>query len=331
MRNCNQETEGAYTMTLKLIANIVNFDGIDFCVAENVRQFYTRLGCVPVVARSIVEADILVILRGSCDMVDCSKYQEVHVFNYVGQNRSRMVLRNVQRLVYIEVSPSLESWRPSVDRPPDLVIAARHPVYPELWTRRIIDIEHEITHVGNYKRIGSGQSGADQIQQKMVEFVTKHQIPVWGRNWGGVLPESCLMGPVSLWKVLDLYAQTRISLGIRYPEQRTHRLISSRYWLATLNGCPILSDEDSTGDEIPGVIFRPYDHSLEYSASLHDRMILAENARMFWIKETLAMEESLRPRIGSLSPVTSATRQHLTVRFKYFAEVMARKVKSRIE
>jgi hypothetical protein len=124
-------------MKAKLIASIVNFDGIDFCVAENVRQFYTRLGCVPVVSRTIVDADILVILRGSCDLVDCSKYQEVHVFNYVGQNRSRMVLKNVRRLVYIEVSSSLESWRPSADRAPDLIIRARHPVYPELWTRRI--------------------------------------------------------------------------------------------------------------------------------------------------------------------------------------------------
>lgn len=312
------------------IASIANFDGIDFCVAENVRKFYQRLGCLPVLARTALPADILVILRGSGTEIDCRDYQEVHVFNYVGQSRSGLRLRNVCSLVYIESQPSLERLRPQSDREPSLIVPARHPVYPELWRTDLRPIRYGCCHIGNYKRLSSGTT-VDEVQQCLIDYITTTRSPVWGRGWDNILPKACRMGSVSLWKVLTLYAKSRVSLGLRYPYQRDHRLISSRYWLASLNGCPTVSEEPPLDVDMPGIIFRPYATSNELSLSMPERHSLVEAATDYWQRVTRRMEDALRPRIESLCPRPRSPWQLRLARLRYANEVVLRKIKSALE
>ncbi len=301
------------------------------CVAANTELLYRRLRTTPIMGRSIVAADLLVLLRGAGRMdIDCAPYQSVHVFNYVGQDRSQIRLRNVRHLVVIEHQPSMRGLRPSADRLPDAVISGRHAVYPELWRREPDEIRTPSCHIGNYKPI-SGPFGSDPCQSNLVRELAASRLPVWGRGWNAVLDHRCLRGSVSLWRVPRIFAKARSTLGLRYPYQREHDLISSRYWLAPLAGCPVLSDEPALLDAVPGTLFGPYSSWDQINLSTSDRRSLAEEAARFWADRTSVLEDALRSEVRRLEPRTGTLIPQLGIRARYAVEVLARKAKSALE
>jgi hypothetical protein len=279
------------------LVNIVGFDGLDGCVTENVRHLYRRLGCRVVVGRVPVSADILVILRGSPAELDCSRYGSVHLYNYVGQDRAGARLVGAREVVLVEASLSLAELRPKfIDCGKIDTIRAWHPVYGRPWTSRPTRVRFNFVHVGNYKPVAAGTT-PDAPNFALLSALKAGEGPVWGNGWNALLPLEICRGPVPLWKVPRIYRQSRAAYGVRYPFQRTHQLISSRFWMAPLNGCVVVSDEATLDRNLPGVYFDSLDRAGEFARSGDARRELMREAAVFWRDYTHSLEREFRFRI----------------------------------
>lgn len=289
---------------------------------------YRRLGLHPVVGRRLVDADVLVLLRGvkACE-IDCSGYQAVHVFNYVGQDYSTIRLTNVNRLLLVERQATLSLWRPRADRPPDVIVPGWHPVYPRLWKHRPRQPAIQASHVGNFKPIRD-RHALDWSQHKLIECLSQNSMAVWGRGWKGCLPPRCIKGSISLWRVPALFSMTSATLGLRYPNQRRHDLISSRYWLAPLVGCPVVSDEQPLRETLPGVLFASYDIARSLTLSDPERKRLTDESEHFWQDRTLALERALAADLYNVRAVVPPGLTHMQMQATYRFGVWARRLKS---
>lgn len=301
------------------IVNIVNFDGIDYCVTENTRRLYVSLGCRCVVSRRAMPADVLVILRGVVPEIDCAGYQDIHVFNYVGQDRSRTNLRNPRRLAFVEASTSLADLRPQGGNAERATIHGWHPVYPEMWKRVPAGIRFHCSHIGNRKYYPT-QEGEDPIRAALLDCIVQSRAIVWGLGWDDVVPAAQRMGESSLWNVPTLFAMTRVTLGFRYPYQRQHKLISGRYWLAPLCGCPVISEEPPLDENIPGVHFRSYATADSLVMDDAQRNALAEAAAEYWTYKTALLTVAMRERLAVVDPVTRPMWSHAIAQSSYFLE-----------
>lgn len=315
----------------RLTACITSHDGMDMCVCANTKVLYERLGILPALCTRLVPADVLVLLRGGGSFdVDCAEYQSVHVYNYVGQDRSGITLRNVRHLVVIEHQDSLAHLRPKADRAPDHVVSARHAVYPEMWRRPPRRYTIDSCHIGNYKPI-TRDGALDPPQRNLISHVNSHSVPVWGRGWDDLLDARCLKGSVSLWRVPEIYAHASATLGLRYPYQREHDLISSRYWLAPLAGCPVISDEPPLRDPVPGVFFDTFDNARVRRMSQSARADLATESARYWSDRTQCLESRLSSAMTGLSPLVGRSMSFDRARATYLFSVLTRKLKSAIE
>lgn len=163
----------------------------------------------------------------------------------------------------------------------------------------------------------------------MINAIVSQQTPVWGRWWQGIIPENLIHGSVSLWKVIQIYSRARAAFGLRYPKQREQGLISSRYWLAPLNGCSVVSDEvEVPGVQIPGVTFAPYDFVEHISAAMSERRSAAQSAAEFWAAQSAVINEGIANRLQHLVPRYKRTLNIMRLEARYRASIRARKVKS---
>ena len=313
------------------IACIASLDGLDNCVAENTKKSYRDLGFVTIVGTGIVGADILVLLRGGISKtIDCSCYQTVHVYNYVGQDNSQIILENVKHLVLIEHQVSLEPLRPKADRRPDAVIRARHAVFPQLWQQEPRQIRCLVSHVGNYKQLTT--CGAlDAPQQELINHMNGVGADVWGRGWQTILSSAKIHRAVSLWAVPRIFASANVTLGLRYPYQRQHDLISSRYWLAPLTGCPVVSAEPALHQDVPGVMFASYDNCGSFRLGHNDRRLLAKRTASYWSDLTDSLQSQLRENMRSIQHETPYRFGHAKIWFQHEINMFLRRTKSRIE
>lgn len=316
----------------KITVCAVGFDGLDICVAENIRKFYIELGCRIIISNTPLSADILVILRGMVPKLDCQSYQQVHMYNYVGQDRSQMLLENVNKLICLEAAPSLSKLRPIL-RPPIVVknIQTWHPVYPSIWKLSICEPDYGVTHVGNYKPIKKNEP--DVVQAELLSALKIDSGYVWGRGWQNHLPLRLTRGPVSLWKVPRIFSRSIVTLGVRYPYQREHNLISSRLWMAPINGCPVVSQEPSISFELPGVYFANYSSAVtQYGINCKiERKQLALQAEQFWANHTADVFRQIAIYMEDVKALTRWNTKHLSANFVYILKISLRKLKSAFE
>ena len=287
----------------KPTVSIASLDGIDFCVMENIRHLYSKLGASCIIGRRAMPADVLVLVRGTTAEINCDGYQQVHVYNYVGHDLSNMVLRNCSEVVFIEGDASLAKLRPRIGDAEVCTITGRHPVYPELWAVAPRDIAYGVTHIGN-RKYEETKRRHDVIQRSLEQAILRTGAIVWGHGWETLLKPFQRKGLAPLTRVPALFSQTSVTLGIRYSYQRQHQLISSRFWLAPLCGCPVLSEEPVLYESIPGVVFAPYATAAEIrdSTNYSERQILASESAAFWRLKTAVIEESLEHQMASLRP-----------------------------
>jgi hypothetical protein len=316
-----------------MLVNIVGLDGFDIDVAENLRVCYRRLGQSVVLSRTPMRADILAIMRGAVRELDCSGWTQVHVFNYVGQDRSAMTLTNARDVIFIDSNDvEAKRCRPQMDcKTVTREIVAWHPVYPSLWAKGALRLRAAVNHIGNYKRLGNAD-GDDECQLEMVAALRTLRAPVWGRGWEKILPRDCVRGPVSLWSVIEIFRSTGVTLGLRYPTQRRMNLISGRYWLGPLNGCVVLSQEPSLPTTVPGLVFSPFRCHTDVDVRDRTRASLAMEACEFWTRYSSDFETELGKILPGARSLHSAFRLDVLYRKgAYRCQVIARRIKSRIE
>lgn len=307
---------------VRATAVIYGQDGFDLDVVANLRAFYSRLGYSVVASRTLIPSDVLVVHRPrDVAFPGFRDFGALHVYDYVGGSVSAMIdsVADVQSVaVVVPSGRRAAEWR---ERGRNVIVAPL-PVIADLWEVPPVSTDTvSAVHVGNFK--ASYLDGSDARALGFVNSVTSGRVEVWGRGWGGRIPEANWHGPAKLSRVSRLYASTPVALGMMYPFQRGETY-SGRFWQAPLSGARLLSEVGAPGFDFPGV--RTYESASELEEllnrvpSLAERSELRRRASQYWREKT----DKLADVLGSAPPQSTTDRRRT---FRASAVDVARRIR----
>lgn len=293
-------------------------DGFDLCVLNNQIDFYRLLGFNVFYSNKIHPANLLVILRGKSfsdeviRKINESNYSQIHVFDYAGQQTSKICKDLLGDVVV--VAPSMNSIARDI---PDNKIIITHPyISLERWVcRRTYTRKNELIHIGNYK----AQSDGDMQLKSLNKFINRENVTVYGSGWANIIESDRNRGPVRITEVPRLYTNHKYAIGIMHPFQRDNTY-SSRFWLAPLNGCLVLSEDGLFSGKIPGVYIVDYSDLTINNLPRINCDDIAKTALQFWsvsnkctfdiICETLSRRKYTDHNISLLSYYRHKAKNH---------------------
>jgi hypothetical protein len=257
------------------IVQITSVDGFDLCVLHNLKQLYKGMGFVTLVGTRPIISDLNVFPRGvrASEVCFVNKSKCAHVYNYTGIDMSGLDVTNPRCSFFC---PSVKMFE-RVPRVENLVHAFP-PVDIASWCdgQAGEKVKYEVVHVGTFKSAGATHGHRDGMQMEMEKMIRNHASDIWGEGW-----PSCVKGvrhgrlPIAI--VPRIYSSSRCAIGVMYPTQRDVTF-SSRFWLAPINGCTLISEPGLFAKEVPGVVV-----STAFKSSLAARCD-ATQARDYWRK-----------------------------------------------
>lgn len=272
-------------------------DGVDLDNAINLIHFYKRLGFRTFFSDVLVNADVLALLRAKDEPIDTAgcDFSLIHIYDYVGWNYDAAIRSFDYSKTFIccTTEERRQEIIEGLDFPEDHIRIAFMHVEISVWTHKVNPVKYETVHIGNYKPIPEG----DIIQDRFVHILEKYKVHVWGRRWNEKLNSDRYYGVLGLFSVTNIYSQSKFALGLMYPFQRKVTF-SNRFWIASLCGCPLISEKGLYTKKLPGVIETDYtdgDYEQIINEIVIDREQLRQEAIAFWEKENEATLSYLKP------------------------------------
>lgn len=261
-------------------------DGFDVDVLRNLQSLYSGLNFRIAISNTLVPAGLLVIQRPPSTALDLAQYAAVHLYDYVANDLTPLLRSCSSHPGLLIFASSLERRGQLVEKFPELsekIHISAPPVDTRLWISSKVRDEpkYEIVHIGNHKPYYS--DGVDVYASQFLRMLQNGGVHVWGAGWDGLIEADFWHGRSSIGRVSDIYASSRIALGMMYPHQRGVSL-SGRFWHAPLNGCQLISEPSIFAGAVPGVVRNDYaQNSAEgFFPGTVNRYQLANEAAAYW-------------------------------------------------
>jgi hypothetical protein len=259
----------------------LSFDYLDYDVFLNARVFYRLAGYYIHDSISLASCDLLVVFRGIPSRVYTEYSGPVHFYDYVLEHQIDLAyfFPNASSLTIISIQHTVD------DFPFGRVIYGYLPVIPSVWQFSLPFTKRSPipVHVSNYKPLQG-----DQFQQQLISQIKSSRIRVYGAKWNSIQIRA---RPLSYLEANLKLANAYFCYGLMYPYQRGKSL-SGRMWQAPIQGCTVISEENTNIFLCPGVVevsnFSDISHlSIERP---HD---LAMRAASFWLGKTNELAKDL--------------------------------------
>lgn len=265
---------------MRRLCCILSFDYFDFDVFLNVFVFYRLAGFRISRSPCLIDASLLVVLRGIPQEATPQYQGDVHVYDYVKEIPVdyRDFYPQARSIIYISLS------KPLVNSVHDRHIYGFLPVFPSIWARdQVTKTVVKPVHISNFKPMES-----DFYQQQLLALIYSNRVIVHGSKWSCV---SVSARPLSYLYANYLLASSRFCFGLMYPYQRGTSL-SGRMWQAPINGCLVISELGTNIFNCPGVL-EVSNFDLDHSSLPSTPSLLASQARLFWHQQTLKLADEL--------------------------------------
>jgi hypothetical protein len=259
----------------------LSFDYVDYDVFLNARVFYRLAGYFIHGSSDLASCDLLVVFRGIPSRVYTDYSGPIHFYNYVLEHQIDLAyfFPNASSLTIISIQGSIDDF--SFGR----VVYGYLPVIPSIWQFSLPFAKRSPIpiHVSNYKPLQG-----DHFQQQLISQIRSSRIRVYGGKWNSIQIKA---RPLSYLAANLKLANAYFCYGLMYPYQRGKSL-SGRMWQAPIQGCIVISEENTNIFFCPGVLevssFSDLSHlSVEHP---HD---LAMRAASFWIGKTTELAKDL--------------------------------------
>lgn len=259
---------------------ILSLDYFDLDVFLNVYVFYRLAGFRISRSSSLMEASLLVVLRGIPQQVTPYYQGDVHIYDYVKESQVdyRHFYPHARSITYISLSEP-------IDNPfGDQHVYGFLPVFPTIWTRA--QTSKTITkpvHISNFKPMK-----LDFYQQQLLSLIHARRVTVYGSKWSSV---NVSARPLSYLHANQLLASSCFCFGLMYPYQRGTSL-SGRMWQAPIHGCLVISELGTNIFNCPGVL-ESSNYEFDHSSLPSTPSLLASEAQLFWRKKTQQLADDL--------------------------------------
>ena len=309
---------------------IFGMDGFDLCVSINLTLYYASLGFRVFLSRTLFPADVLVLTRYQFPIEGCPKdffkdiplETPIHIYPYVGIH-PRCFESALQGRPVTVFAPS-EELRCN-DTAGFTQIISFPPVWVPFWARRSEERVFPIVHIGNLKKRGEFADGWPECEA-LIHALSRADAHCWGSHgWENVSEVPNRHGELPIFEVPEVYARTKIALGLMYPYQRQSKTISSRFFQAPLCGAPILSEKDTRTD-IPGVLPCGLDDielKIQLVKKSHDE--IQQEAITYWEQKRLYLNQQIMASFSNNPPLsTGKSPQDLTPVPEVFTAILQR-------
>jgi hypothetical protein len=232
----------------------------------------------------LYQANLLVVVRAVDKSIDITpfNFSQVHVYDYGGWDFDAFVRTIDSNITYIFCTSEIKRTRliELLSFPSERVFVALPPVDVNLWSNKINDVKYQIVHIGNFKPIKE----KDIVKERFNKIISDFETHVWGLGWQ--LNKDLYHGKTGVFNVSNIYANSKIALGLMYPFQR-EVTFSGRFWHAPLNGCMVFSEPGLYTLKIPGIIETDYtEEDIKKKLAIEiDRLALQKEAKKFWQSE----------------------------------------------
>ncbi|MGM7777337.1 glycosyltransferase family protein [Arthrobacter sp. KNU-44] len=229
----------------------------------------------------------------------------VHLYDYVANDISLLLNSCGDHPGLLIFASSAARRNELLERFPELsekIRVSAPPVCSRLWKSNHLGgkPKYDLVHIGNYKPYYS--ESRDEYASRFLKLVQLGRVHVWGAGWEDRLDGEYCHGRLGISKVSEIYAKSRVALGMMYPNQRTVSL-SGRFWHAPLNGCHIISEPSVFADDLPGVLSSEYiDAPNPHDFSEASRVRLQSHAVRYWDDAFQALKTVIENHMGSFPP-----------------------------
>lgn len=295
-------------------------DMYDKDVFINTRIFYARCG-FKFIGVNRMNADLIVVLRGSNLSFEYYSGQ-IHIYDYVKNDNDYHSILDMSdqkvKIVSLNFCDIITNH---------FQVAAYLPVIPDFWQKLVFLKKKKnlgITHIGSYKGLG------DNIEKKLVDFIMKNSVKVYGYNWHKV---GVLAKGISHFKANSTFNRSEFTLGIMYNYQRG-KTLSSRAWHGPIHGCPLISHKSEAIHglvNIPGLIY--VDDLANIDAQnlvLKEPEELRREATMYWEKQNAQLAQDLGLTLNKGSALLELWMFSYELIYKHYLKKMREKMPSTI-
>lgn len=310
-------------------------DGFDLCTLYSVLDFYKSLGFKVFFSNNVQPANLIVVVRTYNREMNCKNiaYDAIHIYDYVGSEFDKF-LKTIDLEKLTIFCPSDERKKYLMDNyrlPNDIIKIALAPVSTTFYAKKLRpDSKYNIVHVGNHKPYYA--DGTDLWAERFLNFLNNEHVDMWGVGWKlKSNSKSVLHGKVNFFGVRNIYAASRVALGMMYPFQRDVS-ISCRFWEAPLNGCVLISEPSLYSKTFPGIIETDYSETSIKSIiqSLPNRTDVQKQAIEFWDRESSKTKELVLQSFGKINFTKSGLLKHPFAFFGNYVVNSIRKVFHRL-
>jgi hypothetical protein len=259
----------------------LSFDYVDFDVFLNARIFYHLAGYSILSVEKSSLCDLLVIFRGIPPRIYMEYTGSIHFYDYVREHSINLseYFPNACSITIISIDVS-DHDSPSVNS-----VHGYLPVFPGLWQ---LSIPHSRRtsrplHISNYKPLAD-----DPYQQQLITLIKAGIIHVYGAKWDRIQVKA---RPLSYLSANLKLASASLCFGLMYPYQRGKSL-SGRMWQAPLQGCIVISENNTNPFSCPGV-YEVSSYEESFSLECMSPSELASEAAHFWTTKTQCLAVDL--------------------------------------
>lgn len=283
---------------------IYGHDGFDVDVLRNLQSLYSAFRYRIAISKHLIPADLLVIQRPPSAALDLSNYSAVHLYDYVANDISPLLgscLDHPGLFVFASSKARRDQLLQDFPRLYAKIRVSPPPVHGQLWISKNIHKvpKYDVVHIGNYKPYYSGHG--DPYASRFLQMIRAGGVHVWGAGWRDCLKPEYWHGRLAIGRVSEIYASSRIALGMMYPHQRAVSL-SGRFWHAPLNGCQVVSEPGVFADELPGVVSSEFVETPKPQDFTETaRLQLRQEAISYWTEAFKTLETMVSDHLESVT------------------------------
>jgi hypothetical protein len=259
----------------------LSFDYLDYDVFLNARVFYRLAGYYIHDSINLTSCDLLVVFRGIPSRVYTEYSGPIHFYDYVLEHQIDLAyfFPNASSLTIISIQHTVN------DFPFGRVVYGYLPVIPSVWQFSLPFTKRSLipVHISNYKPLQG-----DRFQQQLISQIKSSRIRVYGGKWNSIQIRA---RPLSYFAANLKLANAYFCYGLMYPYQRGKSL-SGRMWQAPIQGCTVISEENTNIFFCPGVV-EVSDFSDVSHLSVERPHDLAMRAECFWLGKTNELAKDL--------------------------------------
>jgi hypothetical protein len=268
-------------MTSKNQCCLLSFDYLDYDVFLNVRTFYRLAGYEISANDNLSVFQLVIVLRGLPPRVFNEYFGPIHYYDYVREHSYDIYkyFPNASRIYHV----TIESF--DNNKSDYKYIYGYLPVIPSIWQFSLPSYRRNSTpiHISNYKPLEN-----DLYQAQLIDLIKLGKIKVYGAKWDRIkistIPLSYLSSNLRLSRSVTCY-------GLMYPYQRGKSL-SGRMWQAPIQGCLVISEDNTNPFHCPGVI-EVESFSNKPEGIKVDANQVAYEASQFWLNKTICLAKDL--------------------------------------